>query len=558
VRKVLRASLAQSDLEALHQMLARALELRGDPVMSATHWREAQHPERAAQHYASAGRMALDALAFGDAASHYRAALSLGNWPARERMSLLSALGDALSNAGKGAEAAEHYRVAAAATQGTDAVELKRRAAEELVRSGHLDEGLTVAHEVLAEADLRPSKAPLYALLYRRSLLRLRGLSFRERKAEDVPAKELARIDLCWSMSSGLVLTDTFQGAYFMARGLALSLRAGEPYRVSRSIAAEAAYTASRGLAARKRATALLDTAAALAERTKDARAVGTALLMRGITCHFFGEFAEGRALLHGASATFREQCTGMFWERDAARQFWSECTFYLGDLTALRETVRAGLREASDRSAMYTATNLRSGLANAVWLIDDQPAQASHELSVAMKSWSMRGFHVQHWYALIAEVHIALYEGRAEAALEQLEMRWPELAQSHLLRVNHTRIVALHLWARASLAAAATHSGQQRMAHIAQARRTLFKLRRNQGGWVEALAALIDAGAAQLEGGRMSTEELAKLVERLESLHLGVYAQALRAVALDDEAGLTKHGVRSPRKFASMLLPGF
>jgi len=51
-------------------------------------------------------------------------------------------------------------------------------------------------------------------------------------------------------MSTGLVLTDTFQGAYFLTRGLSLSLRAGEPYRISRSIAAEAAYTASRGVAA--------------------------------------------------------------------------------------------------------------------------------------------------------------------------------------------------------------------------------------------------------------------------------------------------------------------
>jgi eukaryotic-like serine/threonine-protein kinase len=558
VRKVLRASLSKAEVEALHQLLARALELRGDPVLSATHWREAQHPERAAQHYASAGRMALDALAFGDAASHYRAALSLGNWPARERMSLLSALGDALSNAGKGAEAAEHYRSAASASQGTDAVELKRRAAEELVRGGHLDEGLTVAREVLADADLEPSKAPLYALLFQRSLLRLRGLGFREQKPEDVPPKELARIDLCWSMSSGLVLTDTVQGMYFQARGLALSLRAGEPYRVSRSVAAEGAYTASRGLRARKRAVALLDTAEELAVRTKDPRAVGTALLMRGIACHFFGEFSEGRTLLHRASAVFREQCTGMFWERDAARQFWTECSFYLGDLSALRETVISGLREARDRSAMYTATNLRIGLANAVWLIDDAPERAARELSDAMQSWSMRGFHVQHWYALIAETHIALYDGRGRDALGLLDARWPELAHSHLLRVNHTRIVALHLSARASLLAASAEAAHgRRAAHIERARHTLRRLRRNAGSWAELLADLIELGATQLEGKRAAQSELDALSERLVAAHLNVYALSLRALAFGEDSGLRALGVKAPRKFASMLVPG-
>jgi serine/threonine protein kinase len=558
VRKVLRTSLGKAEVEALHQLLARALELRGDPVLSATHWREAQHPERAAQHYASAGRMALEALAFGDAASHYRAALSLGDWPARERMSLLSALGDALSNAGKGAEAAEHYRTAASASQGTDAVELKRRAAEELVRGGHLDEGLMVAREVLVDADLEPSKAPLYALLYQRSLLKLRGLGFREHKAQDVPAKELARIDLCWSMSTGLVLTDTFQGMYFQARGLALSLRAGEPYRVSRSVAAEGAYTASRGLRAKKRASALLQRAEELADNTKDPRAVGTALLMRGIASHFFGEFLEGRAFLHRASAVFREQCTGMFWERDAARQFWTECSFYLGDLAALRETVLSGLREASDRAAMYTATNLRSGLANAVWLIDDAPEQAARELADAMQSWSIRGFHVQHWYALIAETHIALYEGRGRDALSLLDARWPELSQSHLLRVNHTRIVALHLSARASLLAACAETGAARATRLEQARHTAHKLRRNEGGWVRALADLIEAGAAQLEGKAAAPDELVALAARLEALHLNVYALSLRALALEEPDKLHALGVKAPLKFANMLVPGF
>jgi serine/threonine protein kinase len=557
LRKVQLTSLDKSEVEGLHQRLARALELRGDPVLSATHWREAQHPERAAQHYASAGRMALDALAFGDAASHYRAALSLGDWPPRERMSLLSGLGDALSNAGKGREAAEHYRSAASTSEGTDAVELKRRAAEELVRGGHLDEGLSVAREVLVEADLEPSKAPLYALLFQRSLLKLRGLGFREQKAEGVPPKELARIDLCWSMSTGLVLTDTFQGAYFQARGLALSLRAGEPYRVSRSVAAEGAYTASRGLSGKKRAMTLLDAAGELSERTKDPRAVGTVLLMRGIANHFCGEFSEGRSLLHRASAVFREQCTGMFWERDAARQFWTECGFYLGDLPALRETVLAGLREASDRAAIYTATNLRSGLANAVWLIDDAPQQALRELSDAMKSWSMRGFHVQHWYALIAETHIALYEGRGEDARGLLDTRWPELAQSHLLRVNHTRIVALHLSARASLLAASAASGQERLALIAEARRKTAKLRRNHDGWGAALAQLIELGAARLEERPAPVAELAALAERLTALHLEVYALSLRALTLGESARLEQLGVKAPLKFARMLVPG-
>lgn len=561
LRRVVRAELSQEDVEGLHRQLAGALELRGDPVLSATHWREAQHPERAAQHFASAGRMALEALAFGDAASHYRAALSLGKWGDAERMSLLSALGDALSNAGKGAEAAQQYRNAAQTpgeTESTHAVELKRRAAEELVRSGYLDEGLKVAQEVLADADLKPAKSPLYALLMQRSLLRMRGLRFREKSPDELSPKQLARIDLCWSMSSGLVLTDTYQGAYFLARGLSLSLRAGEPYRVARSIAAEGAYNASRGARHRARSDELLDLAEQLSERTKDPRATGTVLLMRGIAAHLRGDFSEGRSLSHRASAVLREQCTGMFWERDAARQFWLECLFYLGDLKTLREAVRSGLREADERGAIYTATNLRTGLANAIWLIDDAPDEAQSALSEAMRHWSVKGFHVQHWYALIGESHLRLYQGRPVEAKALMEARWAELAGSHLLRVNHTRVVAQHLHGRTTLAAALASQAQARAEGIAAARRIASMLARREKGWGELLAQLLELGAQAALGTQALEARARALAERLDQANLGLYAAALRCAALGESAPLEAEGVRDPAKFAAVFVPGF
>jgi hypothetical protein len=205
----------------------------------------------------------------------------------------------------------------------------------------------------------------------------------------------------------------------------------------------------------------------------------------------------------------------------------------------------------------MYRATNLRSGLANAVWLIDDAPERAARELADAMQSWSMRGFHVQHWYALIAELHIALYEGRGHDALSLLTARWPVLSQSHLLRVNHTRIVALHLSARASLLAASNETGHARSTLLEEARHKARKLRRNEGGWVEALAQLIELGAAQLEGKTATTEELTALATKLALLHLNIYALALRALALGEETPLAELGVKAPRKFARMLVPG-
>jgi hypothetical protein len=560
VRRTLRASLSEEQIEQLHLRLAGALETRGEPVLSASHWREARQPERAARHYASAGKLALDALAFGDAASHYRAALSLGSWSDGERKHLLAALGDALSNAGMGAEAAQQYRIAADIATPSEALQLKRSAAEELVRSGYLDEGLNVAREVLSEADLSPARSPLYALLAQRTLLKLRGLHFRERKPDTLPARTLARIDLCWSMSSGLVLTDTFQGQYFQARGLSLSLRSGDLYRIARSVAAEGAYKASQGPRGRARSEQLLASADELAERVRDPRASGTVLLMRGVSGHLLGEFTRARSLLHRASAIFREQCTGMFWERDAARQFWLECLFYVGDLAGLRAAVLAGLREAGERGAIYTATNLRSGLANAVWLADDAPGEAETQLAEAIKRWSTHGFHVQHWYALIAEAHLALYRGRAEEALALLARRWPELVGSHLLRVHHTRVVALHLRARTALYAAGQSSGSRRATLLQQAREAADSLRRKSGQarWANLLAQLIELGCERCEGRQVTAADAETLAQQLQDADLGLYAQALRVASTGSADPLARIGVKAPSRFASMLAPGW
>ncbi|HEX6239748.1 MAG TPA: hypothetical protein VFZ61_02595, partial [Polyangiales bacterium] len=253
-----------------------------------------------------------------------------------------------------------------------------------------------------------------------------------------------------------------------------------------------------------------------------------------------------------------REQCTGMFWERDAARQFWLECLFYLGDLKTLHTTVRAGLREAEERGAIYTGTNLRTGLANAVWLMDAEPEAARAALAEAMKTWSVQGFHLQHWYALIGEVHVALYEGKAEAAHQALEARWPELTRSHLLRLNHTRLVAHHLRGRIALARALGAAVSDRQEGIEAARRVARQLQHDEPGWGQLLGELLELGARAAAADKPPVQRVLALVERLTAADMGLYAFALRCVALADPEPLAAQGVREPEKFARMLVPGF
>src|SRR5690606_36655294 len=152
-------------------------------------------------------------------------------------------LADALANAGRGAESAQHYLSAARRARQDGRLDLCRKAAEQLLFAGHVDAGRTAIESVLAHAGMRPARTPIGALLRFLSLrlqLRLRGLGYRVAKESEVPPELLARIDICCSVASGMGTVDAIEGFRFVTHNLLLSLRAGEPARLCRALLLEA------------------------------------------------------------------------------------------------------------------------------------------------------------------------------------------------------------------------------------------------------------------------------------------------------------------------------
>ncbi len=552
VRQVALAELEAAQARSLHARLAEILERDDDPAGAAVHFRHAGEPERAARHYLSAAVRANQAFAFVEAVEHYQAALALGSFGVEERQAVRVQLADALSNAGRGPAAAELYRLAAQDAPPALALELKRRAARELTRSGYLEEGRLVAGEVLAKAGLSFARLPLLELMLERVWVRLRGLRYRAAQAE---ARVLERIDLCWSLSTAFVTTDHMQGAYLQARGLLMALRAGEPGRVARAIAAEAAYCSGFGARTQQRVYRLIDTAEATAAKLGEPRLIATVSLMAGIAAHLGGRFAEAKTHLERADQVFRERCSGVWWELDSCKQFYLESCFFLGELSLFPEAVSQGLKEAEQRGLMYALANLRTGLPNAGWLIRDEPERAAKESAQALSQWSRRGFHVQHWYQMVSDTQVELYRGNGKAALARVEARWRDLARSHLRLVNHTQIVATHLRARAMLARA-RESVEERAALLDQVHRQARRLEREKSPWGSALAALIATSADNLAGNAPTTTRLSYLRSVLERSDLRIYA-----LAIDELQGaggaFARYGVQDPQAFTRMLLPG-
>lgn len=587
------ASMSGEHQRAIHARIATALLLDSkiDPESLALHFRAAGESGRAAEYALQAAQRARETLAFdrevellrlaleldGDTGTGYQRALagksnSGTHGRLLDRRRLLVELGDAASNAGRGGEAAKAYLAAADGAKAGEALDLRRRAAEQLLVSGRIDEGLATIEQVLESIGMKlpgTARAAFASLAWRRLRLKLRGLRFKERDAIQVAGERLIAIDTCWSVTVGLGLVDTIRGLDFGTRGLLLALGAGEPSRVARALALEIGVSGTGGTRTAAATEEIARQALRLARKVGDPRIEGLAAVTSGMAAYLRGEMVLARERLERGEDLLRERCRGVTWELDTAITMLFRVLLFLGDWPEVRRRLPAALEGFAARGDLFAETNVRSRVTWLAHLLDDQPEAARSEVEASIARWSLRGFHLQHYWHLTGVTEIALYEGRGGAAWEEIEKRWEQLEATHLLRVQFTRHEARHLRLRAALAAMA-EGGLDSPAYrklLPLLRRELKRFENEKVAWMRPLAELIRAGLAALEGQR---EEAAKWLEKAiagcERHHLGIYAAAarMRLAALKPQtlrpgaAGeLGEKGAKRPDRFCDVAVPG-
>ncbi len=576
IREAVVAHLSPERLRGHHRSLATALlELSTDvnPEAVAVHFQKAGDLEKTPRYAMEGAARASEALAFDLAARLYRLALELKPPDDLDARGLRIRLGDALSNAGRGAEAAQVFMEAARGAGPADALELNRRAAEQFLRSGHVDEGLSALNTVLDAIGLKLPRTPLTALLtflYLRLRIRLRGLGCEERPEFRIPAADLVRIDTCWAVASGLGFVDTVRGSVFQARGLLLALKAGEPFRVARALAVEAAYSSISGGKSRPRTDALNQKAMEIAERLKQPRARGLATVTAGIAAFFEGRWRDCRDLLERAETLLKEQTTGVAFEVDNVVYCTLFSLFQTGDVKELCDRLPRYLEDARERGDRYMTTNLRIRVSYLASLAADDVAGARQELARAMEEWSnRRGFQNQHWWNLLGQAQIDLYAGRGEAAWDRVTESWPALGRSFALRIQLIAILAHNLRARAALAAAAAGRRATPLLRIAET--DAGWIERVRMPWADPLAGLLRAGIATLGGNPAEVlDELAESERGFEAAGMSLLAAVCRFrrgqltagpkggdLVVASAAFMALQGLTSPERMANMLAPG-
>ena len=538
------------------EVLARHLELSGDAG-------------EALRCYRGAAGAAREALAFGRAAELYARCVELSPVDAPERWKLQQAQADALAAAGHGPDAARLLLDVASRRPAEAARRLRQRAAEALLRSGHVARGRQVLDEVLAEFGQRVPRTRLGAIAsiyWHRLRVWWRGLRYAQRERATVPPALLREADACFAAGYALSMVDLLRGGALQARSVLLALKTGVPASIAQALSVAAAVRSLEGAVGRRRAAALWERVEALNAAAGDPLAAGWAHLSRAIADMNSGRWGECLAHSHDAEEVFRAGCPDKTWEIETAHMYRLAAMQRLGRLAELREVLPDLLTLARQRGDLHGEAHFRLGIVAQPALLDGQPVQAEQDVIETLDRWGQRDFDLQHSYALLARMNYSLYRGRGELALRHAAERLPQLQRALLLRVP---LVAVDFHdARARAALRVCQQGAGGRAELRLLRASLKSLRSLRLDWPSALADAVQAQVHWLQGSReVAAQGLAAAAARLRSLEMPLLAAAaeLRVALMKGNADaaeaaraeLRAQTIHDPDAWARMLVPG-
>jgi len=525
---------------AAHARLAEGLlTTDGDAAEVSVHLFAAGVPQRAAGYALAGARAACDVLAFGRAARLLQIALEHEQDAARTT-DLLVELGDVLANDSRGAEAADAFLRAADRVDGPRALDLRHRAAEQLMRSGRVDEGRELLEELLEGQGLRIRRTPALALLnllWGRAKLRLRGTEFTPRPESDVPPEVLSRIDSAWSAAVTLGLVDAVSAAAFQVQGLLLALEVGEPLRVARAFGAEAVFHSVFGN--RDPAEALLARYEEIVEELDDAGERAGLALARSVAAYQRGDWGE----CHGFARRCLKHLSGLranlSWTRSTAVVYRLAAAGHLGRLDEIVRVLPRELAHARARGDLHALLHLSLGMPVALDAILDRPEAGIRQARSVWADSPGRHYAQLQIHALRTEAELALVARDVETAERAGRRGWELATGADTRRIVVVRLSACELALRCELCGGTDGIDRPRRKRIG---RLIRHLRGSGAPWADAAANLAEAQVWALD--QESSAALGgfdRAIAQFSELDMRLYAEAARygrGCLLGGEAG--------------------
>jgi hypothetical protein len=366
--------------------------------------------------------------------------------------------GEALASAARFDEGAQAFLAAANGASRLDALDLRRRAAEQFFAGGGFDEGVEVLSTLVRDLGISYPHTPRRALIGAAAhIVRLRLTGVRRRTAtRPADREELIRIDTCYSVGKNLLSTDSGLGVYFSLEALARALRSDDAFRLGRSLCVVGGSLAvAGGRLLESLGERMMSLADAVAAETEAPQLIGTIAVGSGQVAMIKGRWREAVQRCDAGVQLLSERCRGVAFECNIGRGNAQRALEELGDIDDLERRAREYLHAAIATGARYGELAASQHLSMALLARDDRSG-ARLLARKGQEMWSRRGFHMQHFYSIRQEAWCDLYDGDPGASWRKLQATWPALQRSNMLRISLTRIDALSLRGRLALAVAA------------------------------------------------------------------------------------------------------
>jgi hypothetical protein len=239
----------------------------------------------------------------------------------------------------------------------------------------------------------------------------------------------------------------------------------------------------------------------ALGRRLGDAGIEGHGLAAAALSAYLSGFWRESLERARAAEKALRDHGRSARWLLNLTEYFMGTMNWCLGDVNEMVRLVAVYLRDAEERGDLYAQRALRGWRTNVAWLAVDRPDEARAQVESVAAPPLLRGETAQlaHYYELISQAQIDLYQGHGEAALARVEAMWPALHAAMLLRIQSIQIEAYFLRARAALAVAQGAAPDARVRLVRLARGCAKSMDGAGAAWGRALATLVRAGAARV-----------------------------------------------------------
>jgi len=490
--------------------------------------------------------------------------------PARRRR-LGRRLGDALSSAARGAEAAAAYLAAADHTGGQEKLQLLSFGASQLIRSGEVRRGTEMLDGVLREVGLNVPRSPAGQLLTMARLqLRVwrRGVEFQPVNPEDVPPDQLFRVDLCGLACLMFALTDPLRSAAFTARYLQMALDTGEPYRVAMALSGSALHLS---LLPWKRMSSLADDylrrASQLAALSGVPRGQAFVHLMRGLVGYLQGQWEATALECDRAAALFRESCTDIAWELAMAMMFSQLALVLRGRWREVRERTVSIAREAQSRGDIQEWLPRLQSCAFRALLGAGKPMEALKTLERASAVWPNEAYNIHTVNALLGEIEAGLYLGQPDDAWKRLQREWNALKRSRVLALPTTNAMIRLARGRLALAMATRCAGSEQKAFLRLAGGEAHTIERRGPQWSKGFVNLLRAGLASFErAGDLAQQHLEAAERHLRDAGLEGHQMAVawrlaqvrgQARGSELEQWVQREEVAEPDRIADLVTPG-